>query len=377
MKRGEAGRESTSTAVERIALDAAINLADSHARVLSDGAITSVFEQAARHFEKASTASHVELERSFTGAFEELYNIRFPRPPLLAYSTSSLAGLVGTFLGLGATVTWPVPSFDNIRDMVRHAGVRIDLVPEAAVRELSEDSAMQACADAIWLTLPNNPTGFVLNQDDYARLADSAAKRGVILIIDHCFRGYSPTLLRFDQYEVLEASGCRYIVLEDTGKTISTLDLKVGMLVASRDMQPQLRVLNEDLILNVSPFILIVLTSIMRAWRDQAGLRRLRQVIEGNRITIRQAYAGSSLVPCMRSTEIPVEWLDTGSSATARDLLDGCVARGLRLLPGASFFGQPNESGSSLLRIALTRDAPVVSAGANILGHVLFPGKTR
>jgi hypothetical protein len=77
----------------------------------------------------------------------------------------------------------------------------------------------------------------------------------------------------------------------------------------------------------------------------------------------------------MRSTEIPVEWLDAGSCATARDLLDSCVTRGLRLLPGASFFGRPNESGSSLLRIALTRDAPVVSAAAEILGHALFSEK--
>lgn len=368
---GGSNARSTSTSVERFALGAQINLADSHARILADAAIRNEFETGIDHLDAASTRNQGDLEAQFIATFEELYGLKFPRPPLLSYSASSLASILGTYLGRGARIMWPIPSFDNIRDVVRTTGAEISLVPESAFAELIATPPHIPWFNTIWLTLPNNPTAFVLNSNEYARFAAYAAEAGITLVIDHCFRAYSPVTLQFDQYEILEASGCRYMVLEDTGKTVSSLDLKVGMLTGSRDVHPRLALLNENLLLNVSPFTLSVLSSIMHTWSRKSGLVALRTTIRANRQLIRDAYAGFTLTPQMHSTDMPVEWLTAGSKQEISDLLKSCAAGGLQLLPGASFFGRPNEMGSSFLRVALARDTPVVQAGAAILHAAL------
>jgi aspartate/methionine/tyrosine aminotransferase len=219
--------------------------------------------------------------------------------------------------------------------------------------------------------LPNNPTGLILNEAEYAQIAQYAEWHGITLIFDHCFRAYSEAISKFDQYSVLERSGCRYAILEDTGKTISALDLKIGMATSSEYLYDPLRALNQNILLNVSPLVLRILSAILSEWRVTSGLKTLNRAISLNRELVQGAYKGSALMRRMHSDEIPVEWLEVRTEQLCDAILASCAAKGLHLLPGASFFGQPNAAGSRFLRIALSRDLKVVEVGSRILKDIL------
>jgi hypothetical protein len=139
MTTGQFANLPTSTSVERTALAANINLSDSHARLHHDQAILHAFQSVDQHFTYACSRSQESLETEFIAEFAEIYGLSFPRTPLLSYSTSCLAEVIGTFLGSDAKILWGIPSFDNIRDVVRTSGPRIALVPETTFIQIIKD----------------------------------------------------------------------------------------------------------------------------------------------------------------------------------------------------------------------------------------------
>src|SRR5205807_3916332 len=85
-----------------------------------------------------------------------------------------------------------------------------------------------------------------------------------ILMIDFCFAAFAlmdPELGRFDIYEMLEESGVSYIAIEDTGKTWPIQDAKCALLTVSKDLHQQTYNIHTAILLNVSPFILNLLSA--------------------------------------------------------------------------------------------------------------------
>lgn len=364
----------TLTRLERVGLDAEINLTDGHARIHENASVRHALSNSSRIFDYAAAQTQSSLESEFFDAYGRLNGLTFPRQPLLSYSSSNLAHLVGCLLGVGTRVLWPVPSFDNIRDVVAMAGAQIVTIDEHDLEDVLFSPTSSALYDALWLTLPNNPTGLVFDEHRYRRVARHMSQIGKTLVVDHCFRSHSKTLAAFDQFQLLEESGCQYFVLEDTGKTISTLDVKVGMVMADSAGIEAIRSLNEDILLNVSPFTLALLSEIMRDWKKEAYIDTLRGTIEQNRRQVRDALELLGLSSDMKSEEVPVEWARADSVEHMQELVQSMADVGVSVLPGSNFFAGTAQLSCRHLRVALARDEELIRAGAQRMRRLAGEG---
>jgi hypothetical protein len=104
---------------------------------------------------------------------------------------------------------------------------------------------------------------------------------------------FSQDLRSWDQYAVLRESGVSFIAIEDTGKVLPLRDLKIGTCICSADLYEDCARLHNDLLLNVSPFILKLNTEVLRLVGEH-GIDRLLATVETNRKIVRDSLRGSS-----------------------------------------------------------------------------------
>jgi enduracididine biosynthesis enzyme MppP len=187
---------------------------------------------------------------------------------LSCYSSSVAMEIVARSL---ATTTDAIglvhPTFDNIPDILRGVGLRLVPVEKEQLHGGDLDPALLRSVGCLFVTTPNNPTGRVLSEERLRRLAAQCAEHAVVLTLDTSFRGFD-TRAHYDHYAVLEASGCRWVVIEDTGKLWPTLELKIGWLVSAANVGLPLAKVYSDILLGVSP---LVLSMVRRFAEDAAG----------------------------------------------------------------------------------------------------------
>ena len=84
------------------------------------------------------------------------------------------------------------------------------------------------------MTTPNNPTGWVWT-GPVCRIAEEAGRRRILLCLDASFRGFN-TSAQHDSYEILEAVGSDYMVMERPGKLSPTDELRAGFIATRRSL---------------------------------------------------------------------------------------------------------------------------------------------
>lgn len=215
--------------------------------------------------------------------------------------------------------------------------------------------------DAIYVVDPNNPTGFTLlkdGKDGFAELIRFCKDTGKLLIMDFCFASFvlcSDGLDRIDIYRMLEDSGVSYLALEDTGKTWPVQDAKAAMLTASEDIREQIYNIHTAVLLNVSPFVLNMLTKYVEDSIED-GFASVRDVISENRRTAREALTGTMLEYLEPVVETSVAWFHIANpNITATDLQAFLFAHEIYVLPGTFFYWDEPERGERYVRVALAR----------------------
>lgn len=364
------------TQYERIGIDREFNLADGHAHQFQDPAQSRIIERLPALFAESERRGQRDLEKEFQRGFYGLAGqssaINHPHT-LLCYSASTSIDLVASFLSARrATVGLLSPCFDNLAGILGHRGVRLLPVGE---RQLSGAGLNRLLArggmGALFLTLPNNPTGFTLGEEEFTQLARTCAAAGVVLVIDWTFRFFA-AYEEWDQYAVLDRCGVSYLCIEDTGKTWPTLDMKCSALATSPDLYATLYELHNDLLLNVSPFVLHLMTHYLDDARQRGLDAAVRQLVRRNRDTLRRALDGSVLSPADADGTISVEWARIGSPALdALDVVALLGAAGVGILPGDHFHWDDPAVGSRHVRFALARDPSVFAAACERMGAVL------
>ena len=318
-------RGPTNTEYERLGLSALINLSDGHARCPLTASQRAIVAQLPKDFEDASGQSQDALEAAFADAFFRLArqeSVRSCRPPVLfSYSASNAIQIVANYLtARGGPVVLIEPCFDNIPRLL--ARERNEVIPVSEGVLSDPELAWKVVppgASALWLVMPNNPTGLIVSAGALRILAAVCRSRNCVLVCDFCFRFFSDEFLSWDQYETLIESGVSFVAIEDTGKTWSTLDMKVGMFVASPELHRPLHARNEDLLLNVSPFHLLVLTRFIEDSLECGLAESVRGIIEANRaVALRlcehpQISRGSGT-----TSNVPFEWFLAGQRLEAR-----------------------------------------------------------
>ncbi|MEU0483768.1 enduracididine biosynthesis enzyme MppP [Streptosporangium sp. NPDC006013] len=362
------------TQFEYLALNSPLNIADAHARQGLTAGQARIIDDLPNLFLKAAELPVEEVEREAHRAYFGLLGQHsYPGDDgrvLACYSSSvAMEILARSLAGAMSSVALIHPTFDNIPDILR--GVGLDLVPVAEER-LGEDDLddVLGSVGCVFVTTPNNPTGRVLSEEGLRRLAGQCAERDLVLALDTSFRGFDPAG-HYDHYRVLRDSGCRWVVIEDTGKLWPTLDLKVGWLVTAANLGLPVAKIYSDILLGVSPMVLAL---VQRFSEDAAdgGLADLHRFVAENRALVREGLAG---VPGIHfpdpHSRASVERVNVGARS-ALDVWSSLRDHNVYVLPCQKFHWANPPEGNSTLRIALARSAAPLREATRALRSVLL-----
>lgn len=357
---------------------AQFNFSAGHARYEHQQAACQAFGEVNHYITSSGDKGQQHLERDFVDAFFELAEQRayIPRERMLFCGSASMSiEIVANYLRMNKlSVALIEPAFDNLADILRRHGVPLAPLSEFSLSPSRLANTLNTVeSNAIFLVVPNNPTGFLHSKADFELLVDYCVRQNKLLILDFCCRFFSPELLQWDQYKLLENSGVRYVAIEDTGKTWPTEELKVSTLLADRESFTQLQSIYTDIFLHLSPINFIYVTAYIRTSLKQGLARAVWQLPMTNRAMLRDTI--SSLPMSAHSSEqIGVEWIRIDHVIDDIALVSMLAAQGIRVVPGRFFFwSNPNEH-TNFFRVALMRDSKIFAEGMRLFEKILAHG---
>lgn len=363
----------TSTQIERDGLLGTLNLTDGHARQSPTKGQSLVIAKMGDIFTEAERTPIDFLERRFVECFFQLAKeIILPEERLMfAYSSSCSIAIVSKLLSQrNYRVGLLSPCFDNIHKLVTWFNNDLKAVSEDEMVDSNRLSAILSEIDSLWITLPNNPTGFCLSQSQFEVLVEKCNENDVLLVVDLCFRFFNREFDHWSIYDVLETSQCSYATIEDTGKTFKTLDMKIGFTGCSENLESDLFKLYDDLLLSVSEFHLLFLSEMIEDAKSSGIAYSIRDLIQSNRNTIAPIY-GSSLLSrgSAHLDNTPLEWIKFNSDdgENLSNFLAKCRESGLHMLPGDNFFWNTRKHDGDYFRIPLNRNPSDILLSAEII----------
>ncbi|MEI5100662.1 aminotransferase class I/II-fold pyridoxal phosphate-dependent enzyme [Streptomyces sp. PmtG] len=361
------------TELEQQALDAPINLSDGHARQAPTPSQNALVERIPQWFADVREAPFEELERRAQTAF--LSALHQDRAPVAAgrvlsvYSSSVATMAVGRLLQRrSGRVALIHPTFDSIADLLRG---HVDLLPiaEPVLTEGDWDRAIPTDVTCLYLTVPNNPTGWRLDEAAMTELARWSAEREVLLCVDTSFRGFDQRT-QYDMYRILEAAGTDYILLEDTGKLWPMLELKLGFLAVSARMERPIKKIMSEVLLSVSPLVLRLVEELSKDYAAD-GMSQLHELIYTNRRLVAETVTdldGVTLLdPDSRVSVCRLRLPSADKSLSARRALK---ERGVHVLPAGQFYWADPSGGTDQVRIALARDPHTLAEALHRMADV-------
>ncbi|WP_441249549.1 enduracididine biosynthesis enzyme MppP [Kitasatospora sp. McL0602] len=368
------------TQFETLALDSSMNLADGHARQQLTSAQSKIVAELPDMWAEAIMRPVSEIEQeaaeSFFGMLGQ-HSHPFAAGRTLSCYSSSLAMeiLARSLVTTSDAIALLHPTFDNIPDILAGVGLKLIPVEEEQAHDDDLPAELLEQVGCVFITTPNNPTGRVMTEARLRRLAEQCAEYNVVLALDTSFRGFD-TAAQFDHYAVLEASGCRWVVIEDTGKLWPTLELKIGWLARSANVDLPIEKIHSDILLGTSPLILLMVKRFSDDGAD-GGLAELHRTIAEHRALVRAELAGVPDISFVdEQARVSVERLHVGSRM-GMDVWSAVRSQNLYVLPCQKFhWARPNE-GERMLRLALSRNPSTLLAGAEVLRSALLDTPER
>lgn len=353
----------STTNMENLALLDGINLSDGHPRMAMTVSQKRIVGRLPDIFEECSTRPLDVIESEakhafFTlmgqyGAFKKDIQTRF------CYSSSTAIDIIAKSLTqANMRVGMLHPTFDNLPDLVKGHGCELLPINEARLFEELEEKADQI--DAFFMVTPNNPTGTVLDSSSFQRLCQLCKQHDLLLVVDSCFRAQVPAA-HYDAYEIAEAVGVKWVIIEDTGKLWPLHELKCGFLSWPDRLDFNLHKNYSDLMLSASPVSLALIRDFARDAKA-GGLDALRAQIRDNRKLLRSELPHLDF-SIAQDSEISVDFAKLPIQADAIDLYAKAKELGVHLLPGEPFYWAARQTGACYMRFSLARDAETILAG--------------
>ncbi|MCF4997215.1 aminotransferase class I/II-fold pyridoxal phosphate-dependent enzyme [Pseudomonas syringae] len=351
------------------ALKTRFNLADAHTH--QDQSVTQrlIVNRLPELWYRAQGQSQYQSEQEFIHAFFTFHGqhhaLQRHDEIYLVYAASIAMHITATYLRKrNMRVGLIEPCFDNLHDLLKHMEVPLTPLDEALFSSSKEVYAnlrtAAADVDAIFLVDPNNPTGssmFAVGADTFVEVARYCKDHGKLLILDFCFAAFIKTAggSRFDAYGILDDIGTQYIIMEDTGKTWPLQDTKCATIMSSEDINADVYSLVTSVLLNVSPFILNVVTQYINDSRDD-DFESVRSVLDVNRKFARRHLQGSFLHYLEPKVETSVAWFEILRDDISADHLQEYLTRyDVYVLPGKYFYWSNPQAGQKYIRLALAR----------------------
>jgi aspartate/methionine/tyrosine aminotransferase len=257
------------------------------------------------------------------------------------------------------------PTLDCLPAMMRSRGPRVIPVSESRLRRRDPLAGLEPIG-GLYIANPNNPTGGVLDPDQLRSLARSCERRGVSLAIDSCFRVFDPRA-QYDMYEVLDATGVDYVVIEDTGKLWPTGGVRLAFLAFPAHSKLGVPEASADLLFIAPPFAALVVEAFAR---DMAagGMAVIHERIARNRAILGEALAGTDAGELIApDSRVSMALIRLAAPWSSTRLWGRLIRRGVNAVPGRPIWWARPREGEHYLRVALARDPEVLErAGREI-----------
>ncbi len=366
------------------ALKTRFNLADAHTHQGQSPSQDKIVGRLPELWYESEQNQQSYFEAQFIDAFFRLHRQPTARTmgrTLLSYSASVATMVAAMHLKRrDMSVSLIEPCFDNLTDLLRNMQVPLSPLPEDLLTETAaiyDGLVENVRTDAIYLVDPNNPTGFTLlaqGLDGFREVIRYCVDHDKLLMIDFCFASFAlcdPNIGRVDVYQLLEESGVTYMVIEDTGKTWPIQDAKCAMITASRDIHEDVYNLHTSVLLNVSPFVLNMVTQYIEDSIED-DMESVRETIAENRRAAEWALDGPVLEYQRPVVDTSVAWFrikpeHLTASALQAELYDSEVY----ILPGTFFYWNEPVRGERFVRLALAREPKVFASAMERLREVL------
>lgn len=367
------------------ALKTEYNLADAHTHQSQSRSQQSIVSSLPEIWYESERKTQYESEQDFIKKFYTLHGqhtaLKRNDEIYLVYAASIAMNITATYLmKKKMRVGLIEPCFDNLHDIMHHASVPMVPLDESILYEESEiyNNLMKGflTVDSIFIVDPNNPTGASLFSDGSKRfleLVRFCSDYNKLLIIDTCFSAFilASGMKRIDIYEILENSGVSYIVMEDTGKTWPLQDAKCATLHASRDINDDIYNIFTSVLLNVSPFILNIVTRYVEDSRED-NFFSVRDLLERNARLAKHYLEGDHLKYYEPQIKTSVAWFEIKDpEMTADRLQQKMLSRNVYVLPGKYFYWAHPERGQRFIRVALARDTKIFEKSMQVAAEVL------
>lgn len=353
--------KSNLTQYEHDALAGVFNLADGHAHHNPDQHQAQIVAQLEDVFHYAQRTPHSIIQRSFLSSLFDFAGQKHALSVLdncmPCYSASAAIEITAHLLKKRKLRTALIePTFDNLHSILKRVGVETVAIDESVILpEPNFEALSNLGVDALFLVLPNNPTGLFLAKTSFFNIVEFCARNGVVLVVDFSFRFFIDSMYLWDQYASALDAGIDFAFIEDTGKTWPALDLKTGILTVSSTLFEEAFTIHNDVLLNVSPFILELLRRYLADSQTRGHASSINEVVEYNRDYLRSSLTGLFLQPTNIDTTLSVEWLLITNEWTAGQLCSTLSSRGVHVLPGTHFFWNDWARGEKFIRVALMR----------------------
>jgi aspartate/methionine/tyrosine aminotransferase len=353
------------------------NLTDGHAFRRWSAAEEAVIDRSAHLFKTSSRRRQVEIERVYLRDFSRLVRQTWDEEALgylMCFTASMAFEILANYLRLNRlSLTLIEPCFDNLADIFRRHDLPLrpfaDTLLEAPAGAF-ERALRTLDTDAICLVTPNTPTGMTLSEGNLRSLVNFCKEQHKLLILDNCFRAYLPRHAVHDQYRIVLEAGIDAVLVEDTGKTWPTSEIKAPFFAATRDRGLFERIYDiyTDFLLHVSPVGIRLVHEFIRL-SEQDDLASIHEVVRVNRQALYDHLAGTPLTPCERPFA-SVAWLRIDQPLSGLALKQVLDRHGVFVLPGDHFFWHDRRQGQQFIRVALARDADMFREAAQLLGDV-------
>lgn len=367
------------------ALKTRFNLADAHTHQSQSTGQRRIVESLPELWYGAENQTQYQSEQEFIETFYGFHGqhtaLKRRDEIYLVYAASIGMHITATYLRKhNLTVGLIEPCFDNLHDLMKHMQVPMSPLDESLFQDSDAvyGNLVEHAADldAIVLVDPNNPTGFSLfaeGNQAFLEVVRFCREHDKLLVLDLCFAAFMITSggERCDVYDILESSGVRYIAMEDTGKTWPLQDAKCATIMSSRDLNDDIHNLVTSVLLNVSPFILRLVT---RYVQDSGadGFASVREVLDTNRQLARDSLDGGLLSYCPPQINTSVAWFRINDPAVTADELQRYLqTHQLYVLPGKYFYWHRPERGQSYIRLALARKPEVFAEAMGAMKSAL------
>jgi len=370
------------------ALKNEFNLADAHTHQSQSVSQRKIVESLPEIWYESERLMQHESDERFIKAFFTFHKQpkALETPSMLVYA-SSIAMVIASnyFKKKDLSVALISPCLDNLPDIMKHMQIPLEPLLEEWMHnpdELYDNLKNNVKSDVLFIVSPNNPTGWELTggvgtdfKKGFEELIRYAKDHNKILSFDFCFASailHDENTPTFDVYGLLEESGVSYVAYEDTGKTWPLQDAKAAILKCSKDIYPELYDIHTAYLLNVSPFILNVITEYINDSIKDGG-DSIIGLLERNKEITKNYLDGEYFEMHEPKIPISVAWLKIKNpNIKATDLQKKIYEKAkVYVLPGTYFFWDNPEKGERYIRLALARDTEILEGAVKAIAEII------